>query len=136
MASKPVRTTFRDTLQAAFPATQYVESIATRVDNETLSSIWMSLEFINGDDRAISIGKPACYRETGVARVWVAAVSGEGDAAAVDLADEIAAYYRGWSVAVPKIRAQNVVSPGNNPESDGRWFLAYVDINYQHDYTV
>lgn len=136
MASKSVRTTFRDTLQAAFPTTQYVESIATRVDNETLDSLWMSLEFINGDDRAISIGKPACYRETGTARVWIAAISGSGDDAAINLGDAVAAHYRGWSVMSPKIKALNVVSPGNNPESDGRWFLAYVDVNYQHDYTV
>lgn len=137
MASKTARQAFRDSLQAAFPAVQYVESIATRVDTNTLPDLWMSLEFLpGGAENAISIGKPTCYREVGVVRVWVVGSTGTGDAAAVDQADAVVAFYRGWTDASVDLRVTSLVSPSNNPESDGRWFLSYVDLTYQFNYFV
>ena len=135
MASKVARQAFRDSLQAAFPAIAYVESIATRVDTNSLPALWMSLEFLpGGSENAISIGKPTCYRETGVVRVWVVGATGSGDSAAVDQADAVAAFYRGWVDDTADLRVMAMVSPSNNPESDGRWFLSFVDITYQYTY--
>ena len=132
MASKTARDAFRDSLQAAFPAVTYVESIATRVDTNNLPALWMSLEFLpGGSENAISIGKPTCYRESGVVRVWVVGSTGSGDGAAIDQADAVAAFYRGWSDDTVDLRVVALVSPSNNPESDGRWFLSFVDLTYQ-----
>ena len=137
MASKTARQVFRDSLAAAFPSITYVESIATRVDTNSLPDLWMSLEFLPGGmENAISIGKPTCYREVGVVRVWVVSSTGSGDAAAIDQADAVVAYYRGWAAPSDDLRVTSLVSPSNNPESDGRWFLSFVDIAYQLTYYV
>jgi hypothetical protein len=136
MASQDVRLAFRASLQAEFPSVAFVESIAVRVDNNSLPPLWMSLEFIQGVDQAMCIGKPTLWRETAVVRVWVVAQSGSGDGAAVAQGDAVAAFYRNWSSSSPSIRTQNVSSPNSQIESDGKWAMFYVDVPYQYDYYV
>ena len=134
MSSAAVRTAFRDSLQAQFPLVQYNETIAIRVDNNDLAPLWLSLEFLPGFTTAMCIGKPTLYREAGTVRVWCCGLAGEGDSKAVDLGDAVGQYYRGWTLGT--LRVQSVSSPANGPESDGRWFMPYVDINYQFDFYV
>jgi hypothetical protein len=136
MASKVVRQSFRDSLQTAFPGIAYVESIAMRVDNNALPALWMSIEFIAGTDQPICIGKPTLWRENATTRIWIVCQSGSGDDAAIEQGDLVAEFYRNWSSTAPSIRTQNVSSPNSQIESDGRWWLAYVDVPYQHDYYV
>jgi hypothetical protein len=132
MSSKVVRDAVRAALVAQFPSVQYVEVKGESIDNEDLQSLWMAVDFAAyGEDR-ISIGSPSLWEETGVARVWVAALTGTGDSAAITHADAVLNYFRNWQDPVNKTRVLSVSPPALTEEaSDGRWLFFTVDLRYQ-----
>lgn len=134
MASSITRTILRDALQAAFPTVAYVETIATRVNNNTLADLWQTFEFVPEADRPIGIGRPTCWRESGIARVWVGAASGNGDSVAVAQADAVANAFRAFNQG--GVRVLEVTPPLSAVESDGRWLLVSVDLRYQRDFYI
>lgn len=136
MSSGAVRSEFRAQLQASFPAVGYVETIATRNDNNTLPDLWLSLGFTVESDIPISLGAPACWRERGVVRVWVAARAGQGDAVAVGQCDAVAAAFRRYQALAGNLRVVSMTPAQSTPETDGRWLVMAVDLLYQFDRNV
>ena len=136
MSSTQVRASFRGALQAAFPAVEYVETVGSRVNNLTLSSLWQTMEFIPNADDPVSIGDPCCWRETGVARVWVGAATGSGDVALTTQADAVLGVFRRYRDAAIQLRVMSATPVTTSGESDGRWLLGYIDLSYQRDFTA
>lgn len=136
MSSSVVRSDFRSALQTAFPTVQYIETIASRVDNNSLESLWHTLEFIAEGDTAIALGTPTCRRETGFARVWIGAATGSGDAAISAHADAVIATFRGYTAPSDGIRVRDTSPLSLNAESDGRFIIGYTDLRYSRDYTA
>ncbi len=133
MSNDAVREAFRQALTSTFPGVPYVESITTRVDNAGLPDLWQSLQFIAASDDAVTIGKPAWWRELGIARVWVVGKAGTGDAAAVQQADMVNNALRRFTALNEGLKVMSTSPPQNAAESDGRWFLVSVDLRYQYD---
>ena len=123
-------------LAGQFPDVRLVVALAERVDNEQLPPLWQAVTFISQGDSARSIGSPACRRELGIARVYAAARTGEGDAAAVVHADAVAQFFRNWRYASAgtTIRIDAVIPAMRAPESDGRWLLVSTDVQFVRDY--
>src|SRR5262245_196328 len=134
MSSQVVRQAFQSELVAAFPAVPYFTTLAVRTDNEALPALWQSLDFIPASDGPISIGNPACYRETGAARALVVGQAGAGEGAAITQAEASRNHFRRWAVPAEQIQVVNVLPPTAAPESDGRWLVVAVDMNYRRDY--
>lgn len=135
MASAIVRARVTSALQSlAVSPEEYVEIKAVRVDNEALPAKFLAVEFINPNERRISLGSPACWRETGTARVWVAGLSGGGEVPIVERADEVREFFRGWSVPADKISVESVSPPSQVlQQSAGRWFMLVVDVAFKRD---
>jgi len=134
MSSASVRQAFRDELAAAFPALPLYATLGVRVDNAQLPDLWAASDFIPIGDIAVSLGSPACRRESGTFRCFVVGRTGDGDAAIVAQADAIAAHFRGWRKSAPQLRVTSVVPPAPSEFSDGRWLVSAVDFAFMHDY--
>jgi hypothetical protein len=136
VSSLVAETQITSALEAAFPTIDLVRALAERVDNEQLPGLWQAIVFIPQGDVARSIGTPACRREAGVARIYVAARTGAGDAAALAHADAVAQFFRNWRWhnGSETIRIDMVAAAARAPESDGRWLLVSTDVQFARDY--
>jgi hypothetical protein len=136
MSSLVAEFAITDALVAAFPGVELVQTLADRVDNEQLPALWQAITFVPQSDTARSIGTPACRRELGTARIYVAARTGTGDAAALAHADAVASFFRNWRWVdrSETIHIDMVASGARAPESDGRWLLVSTDVQFVHDY--
>lgn len=136
MSSVVAEYRIREALRFAFPTVDLVQALAERVDNEALPALWQSITFVPAGDVAVSIGSPACRRETGTARIFAVGRTGAGDAEVIAHADQVAAYFRNWRWVEggETIRVELVAAGARAPESDGRWIIVSTDVNFVHDY--
>lgn len=136
MSTAVVRSKFRTALTSQFPTVQYVETIGTNVDTETLGALWMAMSFAANSQERLSIGSPSYWEETGVVRVVVVGESGNGDAAVTAQADAVADFFRNWQDPVETtLRVTGVQPPAElDEESDGKWILFSVDIFYSRGF--
>ena len=133
MSSKVVRDSFRGELVAAFPLVQLVETYGVEVDNETLPTMWFGIGFAAIGEERLTLDEPAYWNETGVVRVRVAGESGDGDAAVMLQADAVRDHFRHWTAN--GISIDFTLPPGEeNPESDGKWVFADVDLQYTREF--
>jgi len=136
MSSAVVREAFRAELLAAFPLLPQFATLGVRVDNTQLPELWAATDFIPIADVPVSIGTPACRRETGTFRCYVVGRTGAGDAAIVAQCDAIAAHFRNWRDAAAQLRVTGAIPPAPSEFSDGRWLICAVDFSFMHDHYV
>lgn len=107
------------------------------VPDESLESappLWLTIDFASSNERRISIGSPACRRETGEVQIWVLGASGIGDRPVVDMADNVRSKMRD-KVLAPSIRTTDADPPFHFPD-DGDWFAAIVPVAYVYDFVA
>lgn len=129
MSSQTVREAFRTKLVAEFPAIPLIETYGVEVDNESLPAMWMGIGFVAISEERLTLDEPSYWSELGVVRVRVAGKSGVGDTAVMEQSDLIRAAFRYWRQ--DGIELEFTLPPGEeNPESDGQWIFADVDLQY------
>jgi hypothetical protein len=141
VASAIVRTAFRDALIAAYPGLYFDTLNRSPVfvpdeGGQPVPTIWYTLKFpVAGAERRMSIGAPACRRETGQVDVWCICASGVGDAPALSAAEGVRELLRDKQLT-PAIRATEAQPPIHFTSDDGDYFTAVVAVHYVHDFVI
>ncbi len=139
MSSRAVRQWFRAFLPATVPTIPYVETVNTAPNPKNLPDVWSTLEFPNASEQRLTIGVQALFREYGMVNVIVLGLSGRGDDAAIEAAEEIRAALQGIAVQVPvgaqfgTLRIDAAEPPNTDATESGNWFLASVSCSYTFD---
>lgn len=138
MSSSVVRNAFAAKFTASLPAEVLVESLSKAIENATelLPPAWYSFLFSATDARAVSLGRPACWREEGYARLYCAVNAGNGPQDGVVRIDVVREVFRNWRLLTPDLRVTAPLPASTAPESDGRWLLIYTDLLYRYDYVA
>jgi hypothetical protein len=129
MSSGIVRSAFRNAYTAQFPSVPYVDTVSKEVDNSALPNLWVTMQFQMSSEERRAIGSPSGWKEEGHCFVAVLGLSGLGDAAVVNHADAVRAYFRNWQSSGIMVRGVPMVL--QEESSDGRWFMVVVDIIYE-----
>lgn len=132
--SAHTRTVFRQKLAGFAAPTPYFETIATPLDLNTAPDLWVSLEFPPVTAARVSLGYPACMRETGFVVVHVLGRSGVGDAVPVDFADFLIPFFDQPYIA--DVRLTGVQPLGLGPTDIGEWVDVTFQVGYTWDYVV
>lgn len=138
MSSAVVRDAFATQFGSALPGEVLVESLSKAIENATelLPPAWYSFLFSATDARAVSLGRPACWREEGYARLYCAVSAGNGPQDGVERIDAAREAFRNWRLISPDLRVTAPLPASTAPESDGRWLLIYTDLLYRYDYVA
>jgi hypothetical protein len=136
MSSATVRTAFRQAVATGFPSVPYFDTIAHEVTQETLPTLWMTLEFAPLSETRETIDPPSYWEERGICYVVIANEAGNGDTAAVEFADTVRAYFRNWNApGDPNFVVEEVTAPTQpDAESEGRWFFVVVGVQYKRGF--
>lgn len=136
MSSLIARDAIRARLEAQLPFLPIVDMRAVRVNTESLGEQWLAIEYFGLDDKPISIGEPALWRETGTARVVVGFRAGTGDRDALVQAIAVGDAFRGWDDAAAGLTVDAVLPPREPEESLGAWYQVATDVSFHRDYTA
>ena len=131
MSSKAVRDAFRASWSTAVPDIDFYETVNDDPDHSTIPALWATAEFQSYNDEPITLGNPACYRETGIITVVLATTAGIGDDDLLVAAEKVRDAYRHWRSG--DIRVVQVDPPLNEGFSDGNYYIMDVDISYVYD---
>lgn len=148
MASTYIRDWFRAELAAwdtALPPgdplhAPFVETLNTKRDLTGAPPQFVTLAFVQPSiHEAVSIGNPGCKRESGRVDVVCAVRAGvEADRPATLIADAVAAWFRerAQRLSVSPVRDLRTLvpdPPATVDDGDGRYFLAFVGVEYRCD---
>jgi len=136
MSSLAVRQAFETAWPTLLPGIPLQDTINEEPDRAVLPDQWATVDYIPSDDPQISLGEPACWRESGVILVVVFALPGLGDDAAVTMADAVRDGFRYWKDPTNEIKIDQATAPESGGASDGRWFAASVSLSYQYDRVI
>ena len=129
MSSKAIRDAFRTQLETSFPVVPLIETYGLEVDTETLPDLWFGIGFVATSEERLTLDEPAYWNETGIVRVRVAGEAGEGEDVVIAQSDAVREAFRHWRQ--DGIEIEFTLPPGEeNPESDGKWIFADVDLQY------
>lgn len=130
MSSKAVRDAFRAKLVASFPAIPLIETYGLEVDVEALPALWFGIGFVAISEERLTLEETGAYwQENGIVRVRVASAAGDGEDVAIAQSDAVREAFRYWTQ--DGIEIDFTLPPGEeNPESDGKWIFADVDLQY------
>lgn len=133
MSSKAVRDAFRVQLTTSFPAVPLIETYGLEVDVEALPALWFGIGFVALSEERLTLDEPAYWNETGIVRVRVAGEAGEGEDVVIAQSDAVRQAFRHW--VQDGIEIDFTLPPGEeNPESDGKWIFADVDLQYMRTF--
>lgn len=132
--SAHTRQAFRAAVTAAADPTPYYETVGAVVDLNRAADTWVTLEFPQTQSDRVSLGYPACMRETGAVFLHVLARSGVGDTEVIDLAESIRAKF--FAPYLGDIRIIGTQAPFLFPADDGEWLDCVTQIAYSWDYVV
>jgi hypothetical protein len=140
VASAVVRTAFRDALLAAYPGLYFdtlnkSPGFMPDEGGQPVPTIWYTLVFTAATERRISLGTPACRRETGQAEVWCLSASGVGDGPAITAAEGVRELLREKQLT-PAIRTTDADPPIHFTPDDGDYFAAVVAVSYVHEFVI
>jgi hypothetical protein len=104
-------------------------------DHDSIEDLWATAEYVAFNEERISLGSPACWRESGTITIVISGISGDGDAALLVASNNIRNAYRGWDV--DKISVIKVDPPQATPSfSDGNWYSMEINLTYDYDYFI
>jgi len=131
--SEHVRSVFRARMVSA-NVLPYFETVGVVVDLNTTPDYWSTLEFAFATAARVSLGFPACFRETGTVLVHVIARSGVGDAQAFAYAEDLRSAFDG--PYIDDVRIVVTHPPALSPTDNGNWIDVTVPVDYEFDYVV
>ncbi len=133
MSSKTVRDAFEAAFVILVPGIPLHDTDNEEPDRSTLPAEWATTDYIAYGEARVSLGAVACRRETGTITVVVFVKAGTGSDQALVLAESVRTAFRDWKDATGKISVTEVVPAETGEASNGRWFAAAVNINYNFD---
>jgi hypothetical protein len=115
-----------------------VETINRDPNPNGLPTVWATVLFAMTTEERVSLGSPACWREVGEILVICICRSGEGDAPAVDAAEQVRAGFRDWSDATGALQIIDTAPPVDTEfgDSRGRWYAVEVPLGYRYDRVI
>lgn len=138
MTSLVVRDAFRAALEAAFPGELYETLNAVPAffppdpTQPVPGSPWLTIAFPPAATRRVSLGAPACFRESGQVEISACGASGEGDGPTLTKAEAVRDAL--WSRQLtPDIRVTDIDPPFSITADDGRYFQAIITAAYVYD---
>jgi len=93
------------------------------------SGPWVRLTILDGDASQVSLGATRRWRNPGVVTIQVFVEVGIGDGLAREIADDVAAIFRGVTVSGVIFRAPSIRRVG----PDGKWYQVNVSTPFQFD---
>jgi len=132
MSSKAVRDKFRASWPILVPSIPMFDVVNDDPDHDIMPDLWVAVEFISFNEEAVSLGRPACRRESGTITIVLSVKSGTSDDAINDAAEVIRDAYRYWKDG--SVRSTQIDPPvPADGFSDGLWYIVDIDISYDYD---
>ena len=128
------RQVFKSAVVTAAAPLPYYETIGQVLDLNKAADYWVTLEFPPTIAERVSLGFPACYRESGAVILHVLGRSGQGDQAVFNYAEQIRPHFDGPFLV--DVRLKGTYPPALFPTDNGEWLDVTTVINYEWDYVV
>ena len=133
MSSKTFRDAFEARWAIAMPALAAHDTLNDEPDRQSLPAQWATFDYTSFGEKRVSLGKPACRRESGNIIVVVFVKAGTATSALTALTDSVCTAFRDWKDSTGKISIEEVGPGETGGESDGLWFAASVNLLYNFD---
>jgi hypothetical protein len=134
VSSATVRACFRAAWPSITPALPYVDTISKAEDSlpDPLPDVWGTLAFATESRGPMEVCARPTQLEIGVARVFVMAKSGLGDAAAVAAATSAMHAWEQFFDLAANVEVARASAPiPIDDEANGEWFILAVDLRYR-----
>ena len=138
MSSRFVRASFRMAWPALLPGLALIETINRDPSPGGLPTVWATVLFAMTAEERVSLGSPACYRETGEILVTCICRSGDGDLPAVDAAESVRSAFHDWHDPTGLLAIIDTSPPPDTEYGDsrGRWYAVEVPLGYRYDRVI